>query len=84
VVVPGGEAFLLPGKMPALAAHQTYQAWALETGGKLRSLGVIGRAGGAMQLQPPMEEVLINTEPDGGTAQPTTKAFLTGKLPKAY
>lgn len=84
VVVPGGEAFLVPVKMPALGAGQTYQAWALESGGKLRSLGVMGRSGAAMQLQSPMTEILVNAEPEGGTSQPTTTPFLSGKLPKSF
>jgi anti-sigma factor RsiW len=84
VVVPGGEAFLLPGKMPALRTGQTYQAWALERDGTVRSLGVIGRSGAAMQLQAPMTAVLVNTEPEGGTTQPTTTPFLAGRLPKSF
>jgi anti-sigma factor RsiW len=84
VLVPDGEGFLLPGKMPALGAGQTFQAWALLKNGELRSLGVIGRSGSAMQLESPMTELLVNTEPDGGTSQPTTAPFLSGKLPKSF
>jgi anti-sigma factor RsiW len=83
VVVPGGEAFLVPDTMPALGTRQTFQAWAV-VGGTPESLGVIGRSGAEMQLQPGMTELLINTEPEGGTSKPTTKAFLVGKLPKTY
>jgi len=84
VVVPGGEAFLVPGRMPALEAGHTYQAWALLGNGQLRSLGVVGRSGAAMQLQPSMTEVLVNTEPEDGTSQPTTTPFLSGNLPKPF
>jgi hypothetical protein len=31
-----------------------------------------------------MTELLVNTEPDGGTSQPTTAPFLSGKLPKSF
>jgi anti-sigma-K factor RskA len=84
VLVPDGEGFLLPGKMPALGAGQTFQAWALLENGEFRSLGVIGRSGAAMQLQSPMTELLVNTEPKGGTSQPTTAPFLSGKLPPSF
>jgi anti-sigma factor RsiW len=83
VVVPGGEAFLVPGKMPAISSSRTFQAWAL-VGGKFVSLGVIGPSGAEMQLQPSMTEVLINSEPQGGTSRPTTTPFLSGALPKSY
>jgi anti-sigma factor RsiW len=83
VVVPGGEAFLVPGKMPAISSTQTFQAWAL-VGGKFVSLGVIGPSGAEMQLQPSMTEVLVNSEPQGGTSRPTTTPFISGALPKSY
>jgi hypothetical protein len=83
VALPDGEAFLVPGKMPALPAGRTFQAWAL-VGNQFRSLGVVGPSGSEMQLQPGMTEVLINTEPEDGTSQPTTTPFLRGDLPKAF
>lgn len=83
VALPDGEAFLVPGTMPALAAGRTFQAWAV-VGDKFRSLGVIGRSGAEMQLQPGMTAVLVNTEPEDGASQPTTTPFLKGDLPKSF
>jgi hypothetical protein len=83
VALPGGEAFLVPGKMPAIRSNQTFQAWAL-VGGKFVSLGVIGPAGAEMQLQPSMRAIVVNTEPQGGTSQPTTTPFIRGNLPKSF
>ncbi len=82
VAVPGGQAFLLPGVMPAIGSDRTFQAWA-EVGGKFVSLGVLGRSPGdvALQLQPGMTAILVNTEPQGGSPQPTTKPFLSGAVP---
>ncbi|MGA2209666.1 MAG: anti-sigma factor [Acidimicrobiales bacterium] len=82
VAVPGGQAFLIPGKMPALHAGRTFQAWAL-VGGKYVSLGVLGRHPGdfPLQLQPGMSSVLVNTEPEGGSPQPTTQPLISGSLP---
>jgi anti-sigma factor RsiW len=82
VALPDGEAFLVPGKMPTIQSSQTFQAWAL-VGGKFVSLGVIGPSGAEMQLQPSMTAVLVNTEPQGGTSQPTTAPFIKGNLPKS-
>jgi hypothetical protein len=82
VVLPGGQAFLVPGKMPTIAADKTFQAWAV-VGGKYVSLGVLGRAPGdvALQLEPGMASVLVNAEPQGGSAQPTTPAVVAAPLP---
>jgi hypothetical protein len=82
VALPTGEAFLVPGKMPALQSSQTFQAWAVVSG-KFVSLGVIGPSGAEMQLQSSMTAILVNTEPRGGTSQPTTTPFLEAKLPKS-
>jgi hypothetical protein len=84
VAVPGGQAFLVPGQMPALHAGRTFQAWAL-VGTKYISLGVLGRNPGdfPMQLQPGMSSVLVNTEPEGGSPQPTTAPLISGSLPKS-
>jgi len=83
LALPGGQAFLVPGTMPALPTGKTFQAWAL-VGGKYVSLGVLPRASGdvALQLQPGMSSLLVNTEPQGGTAQPTTSPFVSGLVPK--
>jgi hypothetical protein len=84
VAVPGGQAFLVPGKMPALHAGRTFQAWAL-VGTKYVSLGVLGRnpTDYPLQLQPGMSSVLVNTEPEGGSAQPTTAPLISGSVPKS-
>lgn len=83
VALPGGQAFLVPGKMPAIAADQTFQAWALVRGSYV-SLGVLGRTPGdvVLQLQPGMSAVLVNTEPQGGSSHPTTAPFVAGSIPK--
>lgn len=83
VAVPGGEAFLLPGVMPAIESGRTFQAWA-EVGGKYVSLGVLGHSPGdvALQLQPGMTAILVNTEPQGGSPQPTTTPILAGTVPR--
>lgn len=82
VAVPGGQAFLLPGVMPSIQRGRTFQAWA-EVGGKFVSLGVLGRSPGdvALQLQPGMTAILVNTEPQGGSPQPTTRPLLSGTVP---
>lgn len=82
VVLDHGMAFLVPGKMPSISANDTFQAWAV-VGGKYVSLGVIGNhpTDEQLQLQPGMSKVLVNTEPQGGTAQPTNPAVLTAPLP---
>jgi anti-sigma factor RsiW len=82
VTLPNGQAWLVPGRMPALPSSQTFQAWAL-VGSKYVSLGVLGRAPGyvALQLQPGMSRVLVNTEPLGGSPQPTTSPIISGALP---
>jgi hypothetical protein len=83
VAVPGGQAFLLPGAMPTISAGETFQAWAV-VGGKYVSLGVLGRSPGdvALQLQPGMSRLLVNTEPEGGSPQPTTEPLIAAALPK--
>lgn len=83
VAVPSGQAFLLPGAMPTISAGETFQAWAV-VGGKYVSLGVLGRSPGdvALQLQPGMSTLLVNTEPQGGSPQPTTKPLIAGNVPK--
>ncbi|HKH88019.1 MAG TPA: anti-sigma factor [Acidimicrobiales bacterium] len=82
VTLPSGQAWLIPGKMPAISSNETFQAWAF-AGGKYISLGVLGRSPGdvALLLQPGMSKVLVNTEPNPGAAQPTTSPFVSGTLP---
>lgn len=84
VAIPGGQAFLVPGKMPAIPAGETFQAWAV-VGGKYISLGVLGRAPAdfALQLQPGMSSVLVNAEPQGGSPQPTSAPLISGTVPKS-
>jgi hypothetical protein len=81
LVLDQGEAFLVPGKMPAIASTQTFQAWAVVKG-KYVSLGVIGNRPGdvQLQLQPGMSEVAINEEPQGGTPQPTNPVLLAAAV----
>jgi len=83
VALPSGQAFLLPGRMPTIAPGRTFQAWA-QVGHAYVSLGVLGRSPGdvALQLQPGMSAVLVNTEPQGGSAQPTTPPLVAGSIPK--
>ena len=71
-----------PGEMPSIAPSRTFQAWAV-VHGKIVSLGVLGRSGRVQQLllEPNMTAVLVNTEPLGGTSQPTTPVLLRGNLP---
>ena len=73
VTLPSGTAFIVPEKMPSIAPSRTFQAWAI-VHGKIVSLGVLGRSGRVQQLllEPNMTAVLVNTEPLGGTSQPTT------------
>lgn len=82
VTLPSGTAFIVPEKMPSIAPSRTFQAWAI-VHGKVVSLGVLGRSGQIHQLllQPDMTAVLVNTEPLGGTSQPTTPLLLKGTLP---
>ena len=42
-----------------------------------------GRSPGAtaLRLEPGMSAVLVNTEPEGGSPQPTTAPVLKGSLP---
>ncbi|MGC9963082.1 MAG: anti-sigma factor [Acidimicrobiales bacterium] len=82
VALPSGQAFLVPGTMPSIGAGETFQAWAV-VNGKYVSLGVLGRAPGdvALQLQPGMSSLLVNTEPQGGSAQPTNPVLISSPLP---
>jgi anti-sigma factor RsiW len=82
VVSPSLEAFIVPEKVPSIPASKTFQAWAV-VHGKFVSLGVLGRSSRIHQLllQPGMTAVLVNTEPLGGTSQPTTPLLLKGNLP---
>ena len=84
VVSPSLEAFIVPEKMPSIPASKTFQAWAV-VHGKFVSLGVLGRSSAIHQLllQPDMTAILVNTEPLGGTSQPTTPPLLRGNLPPA-
>jgi anti-sigma factor RsiW len=83
VALPDGQAFLLPGKMPIVGSNTTFQAWAV-VGGRYISLGVLGPrpVDTSLHLEPGMTALLVNTEPRGGSVQPTTKPFITGSLPK--
>ncbi len=65
-----------------IPSSRTFQAWAV-VHGKFVSLGVLGRSGQIHQLllQPGMTAILVNTEPLGGTSQPTTAPLLKGNLP---
>ncbi|MGH9293389.1 MAG: anti-sigma factor domain-containing protein [Acidimicrobiales bacterium] len=82
VVLPDGHAFLEPRSMPRLPASETFQVWVVR-GHSVISLGVIGRSPGtvAVQLQRGMSLLMVNAEPLGGTAQPTTQALVQGTLP---
>lgn len=82
VALPSGQSFLVPGTMPSIGAGETFQAWAV-VNGKYVSLGVLGRAPGdvALQLQPGMSSVLVNTEPQGGSGQPTNPPLISSPLP---
>jgi len=82
VTLPSGTAFIVPEKMPTILPSRTFQAWAI-VHGKIVSLGVLGRSGQVHQLllEPNMTAVLVNTEPLGGTSQPTTPVLLRGNLP---
>jgi anti-sigma factor RsiW len=82
VTLPSGTAFIVPEKMPSISASSTFQAWAIVRG-KIVSLGVLGRSGQIHQLllEPNMTAVLVNTEPLGGTSQPTAPVLLKGALP---
>lgn len=84
VAVPDGQAFIVPGKMPAIPAGKTFQAWAV-VDGRYISLGVLGRSPGdvALQLEPGMSSVLVNTEPQGGAPQPTTAALISASVPSS-
>ncbi len=41
MISPGGTGFLMPNKLPPLAASRTYQLWAIMPG-KVISLGLLG------------------------------------------
>ncbi|MGH9172505.1 MAG: zf-HC2 domain-containing protein [Acidimicrobiales bacterium] len=84
VVLDQGKAFLVPGEMPSISSADTFQAWAVVSG-KYVSLGVIGSRPGdvQLQLQHGMSQVLVNVEPEGGTAQPTNPVLLAAALPSS-
>ncbi len=43
VISPTGTGYLMAGDLPTLASDRTYQLWG-ETGGKVISLGLLGRS----------------------------------------
>ncbi|HET7486403.1 MAG TPA: anti-sigma factor [Acidimicrobiales bacterium] len=83
VLRPGGEAYLVGNRLPALAADRTYQLWAI-VGGKPVSLSVLGNepgvkgftlaGGGATALA-------LTDERSGGVEAPTSKPIVQGLLP---
>jgi anti-sigma factor RsiW len=82
IILDQGKAWLVPGVMPSIPSPETWQAWAT-VGGKFVSLGVIGNKPEevALGLQQGMTKVLLNTEPLGGSPQPTQAVLLAGSLP---
>jgi hypothetical protein len=73
VLLPDGQAFVLPGTLPTLPNGETYQLWGL-AGRSVISLGLLGRQTGpaAFRFGPQVSKLMITAEPAAGVPAPTS------------
>jgi anti-sigma-K factor RskA len=75
VAVAGdGEAYWVAANLASLPAGRTYQLWALANG-RVVSLGLLGanpHTYSAFRIQSDVTVLMVTSEPEGGTASPTT------------
>ncbi len=82
VLVPDGNAFLVPTSLHGLATSRTYQLWALSQG-KPVSLGVLGPSPGIslFRVESGMTALMLTAEPRGGVPLPTSPVIAQGAVP---
>jgi anti-sigma factor RsiW len=86
LVVEGDTGTLRASGLPTLGRNEVFQAWVREEGQadvRPSNVFVPGRGGAAAATIPGIEsaeEVLVTTEPRGGSTHPTTETLLRAKL----
>lgn len=80
VILPNGQAYLIPKKMSQLPSNKTYQLWTL-VNGKEVSLALLGSKPNAISFRINKGNVLLVTiEPSGGVTSTLNQPKLSGKI----